>query len=122
MVDWSSAGYLLGIIAVVSALIYGAFFGEAGKDLYAWVKHKIRPPEPEPVPVSSSFRPKNHSPELFLWVKEVDLPARLSEGYSYYRDPEDSAKRFMVPNPSQAHPGKSFYMWKPGKDQPKDRD
>lgn len=121
MVDLNSTGYLLGIVAVIGTLIYGAFFGEAGKDLYGWIKHKIRPPAPEPVEVSSSFRPENHSPELFLWVKEIDVSARLSAGYSYYRDPEDGAKRFMVPNPSRAHPGKSFYMWKPGKDQSKDR-
>ena len=118
--DWSWAGYLLAIVAVVGTLIYGAFFGEAGKDLYAWVKHKFLPPEP--IEVSISFRPENHSPELFQWVKEGDVAARLSEGYSYYHDPEDGAKRFMVPNPSRPHPGKTFYMWKPGNEPPKGRD
>jgi len=111
---------LFGVVSGVVAVIFSAFFGEAGKDLYAWAKHKIRPTAAEPVRVSSNFQPKNHSPDLFLWVNEVDVSARLSAGYSYYRDPEDGAKRFMVPNPSQAHPGKTFYMWRPSKDQPKD--
>ena len=45
MVDWNWGSYLLGVVSGLGAIIFSAFFGEAGKDLYAWAKHKIRPPE-----------------------------------------------------------------------------
>ena len=122
MVDWTWAGYLVAGVSVVVALIYGAFFGEAGKDLYAWVKHKIRPPAPEPVRVSSNFQPKNHSGDLFLWVNEINVADRLSEGYSFYCDPEDGASRFMIHNPSLSPTEKTFYMWRPGENKTEDAD
>lgn len=122
MVDWSWASYLLGVISGALAMIFSAFFGEAGKDLYAWVKHKIRPPAPEPVRVSSNFQPKNHSGDLFLWVNEVNVADRLSEGYSFYCDPEDGARRFMIANPSLSPTEKTFYMWRPGANKTEDAD
>ena len=115
MVDWILT-HIVEALSAAAIIIVAVFFRETAKDLYIWVMHKVFPPEPNPIQVSSSFRPKNHSPELFRWVKECDVPAKLSEGYSYYRDPEDGAKRFMVPNPSRPHPGKTFYMRKPGND------
>ncbi len=122
MVGWSWLSYLLGVISGVAAVILSAFFGEAGKDLYAWSKHKIRPPAPKPLKVRMTFLPKNHSPDLFLWVSEADVAARLSEGYSYYCDPEDGARRFTYVNPAQAHAERRFFMWRPDMDKPKDAD
>ena len=122
MVDSSSVGSLIAVAAVVAAMVYGSFFGEAGKDLYAWVKRKLWPSEPEPVRVRSNFQPENYSGDLFLWVNEDNVSQRLAEGFSYYRDPEDGAKRFMIANPELSLAEKTFYMWRPGENRSKDDD
>ena len=90
--------------------------------MYALAKQKIRPPAPEPVRVGTNFQPKNYSPGAFNWVNEENVADKLSEGYSYYRDPEDGATRFMIPNPSQAQPDKAFFMLRPSEEKTKDVD
>ena len=117
--DWDWTSYLLGFASGAGTLIIAAFFGEAGKDLYALVKRKLWPVEPEPVKVRSNFQPQNLSGDLFLWVNEDNVTQRLAEGFSYYCDPEDGAKRFMIANPSLSPAEKTFYMWRPGEN--KDR-
>lgn len=122
MVNWSWASYSVGVASGVGALVFGAFFGEAGKDLYAWVKRKLWPLEPDPVRVRSNFQPENLSGKLFLWVNEDNIPQRLAEGFTYYRDPEDGAKRFMIANQSLSPAEKTFYMWRPGENRTRDAD
>lgn len=122
MVDSISVGGLIAVATIIAALVYGSFFGEAGKDLYAWVKRKLWPPEPEPIRVSINFQPENLSGDLFLWIVEDNVRQRLAEGFSYYRDPEDGAKRFMIANPSTSPEEKTFYMWRPGENEIKDAD
>ena len=117
-----SQGYFLGILALVAVLIFRAFFAEAGKDIYRWLMHKIRSPEPEPVQVNSNFRTQNHSPNLFRWVNKIDVPKRLLEGYSFYYDPEDGAKRFCLADPETLPTERTFYMWRPGQNQTNDAD
>ncbi len=113
MVDLRSTGYLLGIVAVIGTLIYGAFFGEAGKDLYGWVKHKIRPADPEPIKVGRKYQPKNYAADSLVLVDEDYVEDKLTEGYSHYLDPSDGARRYRISNPSDAIPKKDFYMLKP---------
>jgi len=122
MANWSWTSYLLGFASGAATLIIAAFFGEAGKDLYAWAKRKLWPLDPEPVKVSINFQPENLSGDLFLWVIENNVRQRLAEGFSYYRDPEDGAKRFMIANPSLSPAERTFYMWRPGEKKTKDAD
>jgi hypothetical protein len=112
----------IGYVLLAAVLIYSAFFSEAGKDLYAWVKHKIRPPEPEPVRVANDFKPKKYKAENFVWMNEVYVMDRLKAGYTYYLDVEDGAKRFRHPNPDRPHPEKEFYMWRPRGERPESPD
>lgn len=107
------AGYLIGIVVVVGTLIWGGFFTAAGNDVYAWVMHKIRPPEPEPVRVDRKFQPKDCSPGVFVGVNENDVEAKLSEGYSFYRHPEDGAKRFYFADQVTLPTERTFFMWQP---------
>ena len=122
--DWVNeySWALFALVMIGLIIVLKGFFGAAGKDLYAWAKHKIRPPAPEPIRVNSNYQPKNHSSDLFLWVNEINVADRLSEGYSFYCDPEDGASRFMIHNPSLSPTEKTFYMWRPGENKTEDAD
>ena len=108
---------MIGLIIVVKG-----FFGEAGKDLYALVKRKLWPLEPEPVRVRSNFQPKNLPGNLFLWINEDNVTQRLAEGFSYYCDREDGAKRFYLADPETLPAERTFYMWRPGQNETNDAD
>ena len=120
--DWNWPSYLLGALTTVAVAILTGFSAEAIKDLYAIVKRKINPPEPNPIKVAPDFEPDGYPPGTFAWVNEVHVIDRLRNGYSYYRDSHDGAKRYRHPNPNSPHPDKEFFMFKADTSAPDDSD
>ena len=77
------------------------FLGEAGKDLWAIVKPKIWPGNPEPKKVSRKFVAKDYPQDSCVWARDEEalddkLSVRLDEGYSYYLDPASGSRVFRV--------------------------
>ena len=119
-VDWDWISFLVGAATGIAVAIFGGFIGEVGKDLYSSTKRTIQSPEPDPIAVGWNYQIKNYSPESCVWAKENFVTDKLADGYSYYRDPADDARRYRISNPSDPQPVKEFLMLKPNAEKSND--
>ncbi len=121
--DWSSINeYWWALFALVIAgliIVLKGFFGEAGKDLWAIVKPKIWPGNPEPKKVSRKFVAPDYPQESCIWARDEKaqddkLNVRLAEGYSYYLDPATGSRVFSVIHSTTGHEVVQYLLVKPG--------
>jgi len=101
MVDWDWLSFLAGLLAGGGLAFVTGFFGEAGKDLWTFLKPKIWPGDPKPKKVSRKFVAPDYPQESCVWVRDEKaeddkLQTRLAEGFSYYLDPASGSRVFSV--------------------------
>lgn len=97
-----------GLVLGAGGLVLTSAGRELGKDLYAYIKRKVGPPEP--MHVSSKYVPKGYEKGGCVWVQEHQIPNHLEKGDTFYEHPQNRGGKCYRETPSSAGITREYLM------------
>jgi len=94
--------FIWGLLIGAAAIFLHGFVSKFGEDAADAVKRRIfpkpsEPPlRPQPVEVDKSFLPPVCQGGSCIGVRELQTGEKEAQGYTFYLDPDDAAKRYRV--------------------------
>lgn len=112
MENFSLYSFISGTMVGVVAMLFSGFAGEAGKDLYIWLKKRIG--EPDPIKVSIKYIPQVYPADQCVWVREESIPVHEEQESFFYPHPKNRGGKCYREVASGGVVAKEFLMVRKG--------